>query len=96
VTRKAYDLIKELPQASTERAREILTFLERVLSDIECKLPTEDDYDEAYVCQNIPKAREIIELIRRTNAKDREEGVESVSDILQRLSAELNSVFRQI
>ena len=66
------NLIDELPQASKQRVEEIVTILEGVLSDLECKYPIEDDSDSAYECQNIPKAQELIVLVRAWNESDGE------------------------
>ena len=96
MTGKINDVINELPLASTQRIEEILIVLENILSDIECNMPTEEDTDEAYVCQNIPKAKGIIESIRTINSQVTGEDVESTANIVKSLSAELNSVFCQI
>jgi hypothetical protein len=96
VNGKICDLIEELPQASKQRVVDILTFTEGALSDVECNLPTEDDNDEAYACQNVSKANEIIESIRTLNVEGSAEGVASTSHMIIKLSAELNSVFHQI
>jgi D-alanine-D-alanine ligase-like ATP-grasp enzyme len=85
-------LINELPQASNRRVEEIASILEGVLSDIECDFPVEDDTDSAYECQNIPKAQELIVLIRAWNVRDRESGIK----IINTLSEELKTTFNQI
>ena len=64
MTGEIENLIDELPQASNRRVEEIAAILEGVLSDIECNYPIEDDSDSAYECQNIPKAKELIVLVR--------------------------------
>jgi hypothetical protein len=94
-------LIDELPQASRQRVEEIVTNLEGVLSKIECKFPTEDDDERAYVCLNIPKAKDIIVLIRAWNESDNalkarggkgKNGVKAINKLLN----ELKIVFNQI
>jgi hypothetical protein len=72
MTGEIENLIDELPQASNQRVEEIAAILEGVLSDIECNSPTEDDADSAYECQNIPKAQELIALVRAWNESDGE------------------------
>ena len=97
-------LISELPLASDQRVEEIVTILESVLSDIECKLPTEDDTDSAYECQNIPKAQELIALVRAWNVRGKEvnesdikrQGRESGIKMINKLSKELQTTFNQI
>jgi len=91
-----------LPQASNRRIEEIATILEGVLSDMECNSPTEDNADFAYECLNIPKAKELIVLVRAWNEshgelktgdrkrEDRESGV------INGLSKELKITFNQI
>ena len=96
MTGKINDVINELSLASTQRIEEILIVLENILSDIECNMPTEENTDEAYVCQNIPKAKGIIESIRTINSQVTGEDVESTANMVKSLSAELNSVFCQI
>ncbi|MBW4055056.1 MAG: hypothetical protein HIU83_06600 [Proteobacteria bacterium] len=97
MTSKIENLINELPQASNKRVEEIVAILEGVLSDIECKLPTEDDTDSAYECQNIPKAKNVIALIRAWNARDKKKEVgESEFKIINKLSKELKISFTQI
>lgn len=87
------NLIDELAQASNRRVEEIVTVLEGVLSDIECKLPTEDDNDSAYACQNISEAEDLTVRIRAWNARDsREREIK----ILDTLSEELKTIFKQI
>jgi len=96
------NLIDELPQASKQRVEEIVTILEGVLSDLECKYPIEDDSDSAYECQNIPKARELIVLVRAWNESDGElkTGDRKREDreigIINRLTKELKTTFNQI
>jgi hypothetical protein len=96
------NLIDELPQASKQRVEEIVTILEGVLSDLECKYPIEDDSDSAYECQNIPKAQELIVLVRAWNESDGElkTGDRKKEDreigIMNRLSKELKTTFNQI
>jgi hypothetical protein len=91
---KIENLIDELPQASNKRVEEIVTILEGVLSDIECKSPIEDDSDRAYKCENISKAQEIILLIRAWNIK--REDSESEINKINKLSKELKLIFNQI
>jgi hypothetical protein len=98
------NLIDELPQASNRRVEEIAAILEGVLSDIECNSPTEDNADSAYECQNIPKAQELIVLVRAWNESDEElktgdrkrEDWESGIKIINKLSKELKTAFNQI
>jgi len=105
------NLIDELPQASKQRVEEIATILEGVLSEIECKFPSEDDADSAYECQSIPKAKELIVRVRAWNVKDnaliesdgelktgdrKREGRESGIEIINDLSKELKTTFNQI
>jgi hypothetical protein len=97
MTSKIDNIIDELPQASNQRVEEVVTILEGVLSDIECNFPIEDDSDTAYECQNIPKAEELIALIRAWNAgerirDDRESGGKKINE----LSKELKTTFTQI
>jgi len=96
------NLIDELPQASRQRVEEIVTILEGVLSEIECKFPTEEDDERAYECLNIPEAKDIIVLIRAwnerdnvLNAGDRKNSKGGVT-IIDKLSKELKIVFEQI
>jgi hypothetical protein len=102
MTGEIENLIDELPQSSNRRVEEIATILEGVLSDIECKFPTEDDTDSAYECQNIPKAQELIVLVRAWNESDGElkTGDRKKEDreigIMNRLSKELKTTFNQI
>ena len=104
MTSKIENLIDELPQASNQRVEEIATILEGVLSDIECNSPTEDDADSAYECQNIPKAQELIALVRAWNESDGElktgdrkrEDRESGIQRINKLSKELKTTFNQI
>ena len=97
VTGKIGNLIDELAQASNRRVEEIATILEGVISDIECKFPTEDDTNSAYECLNIPKAKELIMLVRAWNARDikrenRESGIKTINE----LSKDLKTTFNQI
>ncbi len=104
MTGKIENLINELPQASNQRVEEIATILEGVLSDIECKFPTEDDSDSAYECQNIPQAKELIVLVRAWNESDEElktggrkrEDWDSGIKVINKLSKELKTTFHQI
>jgi len=104
MTSKIENIIDELPHASNRRVEEIVSILESALSDIECKYPIEDDTDSAYECQNIPKAEEIIVLIRAWNERygelmtgDRKsEDRESEISIINSLSKELKTTFKQI
>jgi hypothetical protein len=99
---KIKNLIDELPQASNRRVEEIASILEDVLSDIECKYPIEDDSDSAYECQNIPKAKELIMLVRTWNGSNGElmtgdrERKSRESGVIHRLSKELHTTFNQI
>jgi hypothetical protein len=102
MTGEIENLIDELPQASNQRVEEIVTIFEGVLSDIECKYPIEDDTDSAYECQNIPKARELIVLVRAWNESDRELKAgdrtreDRESGVINGLSKELKTTFNQI
>ena len=104
MTGKVASLIDEFPQASNRRVEEIATILESVLSDIECKYPTEEDTDSAYECQNIPKAKELLVLVRAWNESDEElrtgdrkrEDWENGIKIIHKLSEELKTTFHQI
>ena len=97
MTSEIENLIVELPQASNQRIEEIVTILERVLSNVECNSPNENDADSAYECQNIPIAQEIIELIRAWNVRDRErDDRESEIKMINKLSKELKTAFNQI
>jgi len=102
MTDKIKNLIDELPQASNQRVEEIATILEGVLSDIECKFPTEDDTDSAYECLNIPEAKELIVRVRAWNESDGElktgdrKRVGRESGIINGLSKELKTTFNQI
>lgn len=94
---KLYNLIDELPRASNQRVEEIVTILEGVLSDIECNFPVEDDSDSAYECENIPKAQELIALVREWNAEERiRDHRESGGKNINELSKELKTTFYQI
>lgn len=104
MTGEIENLIDELPQASNRRVEEIATILEGVLSDIDCNSPSEDDADSAYECQNIPKAQELIALVRVWNESDgelktgdrkREDG-ECGIKVINKLSKELKTTFNQI
>ena len=98
------NLIEQLPQGSNQRVEEIASILEGVLSEIECKFPTENDDERAYECLNVPRAKDLIVLIRAWNesdnvlkASDREvNNRESGDDIINKLSKELKIVFKQI
>lgn len=104
MTGKIENLIDELPQASNQRIEEIVTILEGVLSDIECKFPTEDDSDSAYECENIPIAKELLVLVRTWNESDenlktearKREDWDSGIKIINKLSKELKTTFNQI
>jgi len=97
VSNTTRDLIEELPHASTQRVEEILTFLEDVLSAVPCKLPTEEDSDEAYECQNIPRTKEIMLLVRKMTAEDGEvDNIKGKTKAISALSTELISHFSQI
>jgi len=104
MTGEIENLIDELPQASNQRVEEIATILEGVLSDVECNSPTEDDAESAYECQDIPKAQELIALVRAWNESDRElktgdrirEDRESGIKVINKLSKELKTTFNQI
>ncbi len=104
MTGKIENLIDELPQASNRRAEEIASILEGVLSDIECRLPTEDDTNSAYECENIPKARELLVLVRAWIKSDGElktgnmarEAWDSGIKVIHTLSKELKTTFNQI
>ena len=104
MTGKIENLIDELPQASNKRVEEIATILEGVLSDIECKYPSEDDSDSAYECQNIPEAKELIVLVRAWNESDEElkaggrkrDDWDSGIKVINKLSTELKTIFSQI
>jgi len=95
LTSEIENLIEELPQASIKRVEEIVTILEGVLSDVECKFPSEDDTDTAYECQIIPDALEKIALIRTWNASGIESKEREIKTI-NRLATELNILFKQI
>lgn len=98
------NIIDELPQASNRRIEEIVTVLEGVLSDIECKFPGEDDTERAYECENIPKAQELLVLVRAWNESNEElkagdrkrEDWESGMKVIHKLSKELKTTFHQI
>ena len=97
MTSEIENLFVELPQASNRRVEEIVTILEGVLSNVECNIPSENDADSAYECQNIPKAQEIIGLIRAWNVRDRErDDRESEIKMIDKLSKELKTAFNQI
>jgi hypothetical protein len=108
MTSKIESLIDELPGASKQRVEKIVAILEGVLSDVECKYPAEDDTDLAYECQCIPKAQDVIALIRAWNVRDLEQN-EGGGDLKRRdgngkhgeseintLSEELKIIFKQI
>jgi hypothetical protein len=102
MTSEIENLIYELPQASNRRVEEIVTFLEGVLSDIECKYPIEDDSDSAYECENIPKAKELLVLVRAWKVRDGElmtgdkKGKDRERRKINKLSKELKITFKQI
>jgi hypothetical protein len=102
MTGEIENLIDELPQASNQRVEEIATILEGVLSDIECKFPTEDDSDSAYECQNIPKAKELIVLVRAWEVRVGElkagdnKGKDRERRKINKLSKKLKLTFSQI
>ena len=104
MTGEIENLIDELPQASNQRVEEIAAILEGVLSDIECNYPIEDDSESAYECENIPKAKELLVLVRAWNESDEElkagerkrEGWDSGIKIINKLSEELKTTFNQI
>ena len=104
MTGEIENLIDELPQASNQRVEEIAAILEGVLSDIECKYPIEDDSESAYECENIPKAKELIVLVRAWNESDEElktggrkrEDWDSGIKVINKLSKELKTTFKQI
>ena len=97
MTGEIENLIDELPQASKQRVEEIATILEGVLSDRDCNFPSENDAESAYECQDIPKAQEIIGLIRAWNVRDREkDDRESEIKMINKLSRELKTAFNQI
>ena len=102
MTGEIENLIDELPQASKQRVEEIATILEGVLSDRECKFPSEDDAESAYECQSIPKAKELIALVRAWNESDGElktgdrRSEDRESGTIIRLSMELKTAFNQI
>ena len=106
MTGEIENLIDELPQASNRRVEEIAAILEGVLSDIECKSPTEDAAESAYECQDIPKAQELIELIREWNVREidlnESDGELKTGDrkseieMIHKLSKELKTTFSQI
>ena len=102
MTGEIENLIDELPQASNRRVEEIVTFLEGVLSDIECRFPSEDDSDSAYECQNIPKAKELIALVKAWKVRDRvlkagdKTGKDRERRKINKLSKELKITFNQI
>lgn len=104
MTGKIEKLIDELPHASNRRIEEIASILEGVLSDIECNYPIEDDSDSAYECQNIPRAKELIALVRAWNESDKEVrtgdrkrgDLDSKITVINKLSKELKTTFNQI
>lgn len=104
MTGKIENLIDELPHASNQRVEEIVTILEGVLSEIECRFPTEDDTESAYECENIPSARELLVLVRAWNESNEElktgdikrEDWDSGIRIINKLSRELKTTFNQI
>lgn len=97
MTNDIENLIDELCHGSNRRVEEIVTILDGSLSDIKCNFPTEDDIDSAYECQNIPKAEELIDLIKAWNARNRTgEERESSNMTINNLSRELKTTFKQI
>jgi len=98
------NLIDELPQASYQRIDEIVLTLEGILSEIECKLPTEDDYKKAYECLDISRAKDVIVLIRAWNESNnilntnevkinnKEQGINTIN----KLTKELKIMLQQI
>ena len=104
MTGEIENLIDELSQAPNRRVEEIAAILEGVLSDIECRFPIEDDSDSAYECENIPKARELLVLVRAWNESDEElkagdrkrEDWDSGIKVIHKLSKELKATFNQI
>lgn len=104
MTNEIENIIDELPQASNRRVEEIVTILEGVLSDIECKFPSEDDNDSAYECENVPKAQGLLVLVRAWNESDEElkagdrkrEDWDSGMKVIHKLSKELKTTFHQI
>ena len=99
MTGEIENLIDELPQASNRRVEEIAAILEGVLSDIECKSPTEDAAESAYECQDIPKAQELIVRVRAWNESNEELKTgdrKSEIEMIHKLSKELKTTFSQI
>ncbi|MGC2063719.1 MAG: hypothetical protein WA610_12135 [Thermodesulfovibrionales bacterium] len=102
MTGEIENLINELPHASGLRVDEIVSILEGVLHDIECRFPVEDDSDSAYECQNIPKAKELITLVRAWKVSDGElntgdrKGKDREHMKINKLSKELKITFSQI
>jgi hypothetical protein len=102
MTGEINNVIDELPQASKQRVEEIVTILEGVLSDIECKYPIEDDSESAYECENIPKAKELIVLVRAWEIRAGElkagdkKGKDRERRKINKLSKELKITFSQI
>jgi hypothetical protein len=102
MTGEINNVIDELPQASKQRVEEIVTILEGVLSDIECKYPIEDDSESAYECENIPKTKELIVLVRAWKIRDGElkagdkKGKDRERRKINKLSKELKITFSQI
>jgi len=97
LTSEIENLIDELPQASSQRVEEVITILEGVLSGSECNFPIEEDSDSAYKCLNIPRAEELIELIRAWNTGERtKDDYESGGKKISELSKELKTAFNQI
>ena len=104
MTGEIENLIDELPQASNQRVEEIASILESALSDIECNYPIEDDSDSTYECENIPKAKELIVLVRAWNKSDEElntgyrkrEDWDGGIKVINKLSEELKTTFNQI
>ena len=104
LTSEIENLIDELPQASYQRVDEIVLILEGILSEIECKLPTEDDYKKAYECLNISRAKDIIVLIKAWNESNKNLNTNEVViknneidiNIINKLAKELKIMFQQI
>jgi hypothetical protein len=91
MTNEIENLLHELPQAPRQRVEEIVTIIESVLSEIECKFPTEDDTDIAYECQYILKSKNIILCVREWNARDSKREA-----TIHELSSELMITLNQI
>lgn len=97
MTGEMENLIDELPKASNRRVEEIVTFLDGVLSDIECRFPSEDDSDSAYECENIPKARELLVLVRAWNESEGElKAGDGTREHWDRGSKEMNTSLKEL